>query len=234
MYQSRKPHRAETIEYRGIIFRRYPQSLRWPDRMYYTPSSPYRHKGVDRLHQEIWKDANGPIPPGHHIHHRDGNPLNNALDNLACVPGSQHNEYHMSLLSPAERARRRAWFHHIRPSSSNWHRSEAGREWHHELGQLSWHGRGYATYRCHHCGALFESRANDTHAIKFCSGACKSAARRAAGKDQEERICVICGKRYQTNRYARSATCSRSCRVSYSHRKRREANQLPGGLQSGG
>jgi len=33
-------------------------------------------------HRYIWESHNGPIPEGYHIHHRDGNPLNNRLENL--------------------------------------------------------------------------------------------------------------------------------------------------------
>ncbi|MGE5333207.1 MAG: HNH endonuclease signature motif containing protein [Nitrososphaerota archaeon] len=190
--------------------------------MYYTPSGQHRVRGVGRLHQEIWKDANGPIPEGHHIHHKDSNPLNNALENLECVAGSEHHEYHMSLLSEEEQAKRREWFHRIREKASNWHGSDAGRQWHAELGRLSWEGRGYTKHICQQCGLEFESRIESDRA-KFCSNSCKSAYRRSQGKDLEQRICVVCGRPFSSNRFRGAVTCSRSCRVTLGHRRKRES-----------
>ena len=231
MRRSGKPNTAETVEYKGVTFRRYPRSRRWPDRMYFTPSSTHRQRGMGRLHQEIWKDAYGEIPPGHDIHHRDGNPLNNALENLECVARAEHHDYHMSLLSPEARARRREWFHRIRQRASNWHQSEDGREWHRELGALSWEERTYRNYTCVHCGQIFTSRAVDTKSVKFCSNACKSAYRRVQGEDNEVRTCVVCGQPFTTNKYSSGVTCSRPCRVTLRHRRRRETTEQAGGLQ---
>lgn len=228
MRQTRPPNKPETVIYRGILFRRYPASRSRADRVYYVPSGQYRTKGIGRLHQEIWRDAHGPIPAGHHIHHRDGNSLNNSLDNLECVPGDEHHAYHMSLLSDEERAKRREWFHQIRRRASNWHQSSSGRQWHKELGKYSWEGRESQQYICQQCGSMFSSRG--IAPPKFCSNACKSAARRAKGLDLEKRICIICGARFSANKYQPNATCSRSCGGKLFHKRRREHS---GGLQSG-
>ena len=56
---------------------------------YYLCEFYYQKKGR-RLHREIWKDNNGPIPAKYHVHHIDGNRSNNALQNLTCIPGSEH------------------------------------------------------------------------------------------------------------------------------------------------
>lgn len=42
------------------------------------------------LHRRVWEDANGPIPDGWDIHHRDENKTNNALDNFECLPKAEH------------------------------------------------------------------------------------------------------------------------------------------------
>jgi hypothetical protein len=47
-------------------------------------------------HRVLWERAFGPIPPGHHIHHKDEDPLNNALDNLECLPHGAHVAHHMT------------------------------------------------------------------------------------------------------------------------------------------
>lgn len=41
------------------------------------------------LHQHVWELSNGPIPPGHVLHFKDGNPARCALSNLELVPKGQ-------------------------------------------------------------------------------------------------------------------------------------------------
>jgi hypothetical protein len=48
-------------------------------------------------HRWLWEQANGPIPDGHEIHHRDHNPLNNDLSNLMCVTAEWHDDHHQRL-----------------------------------------------------------------------------------------------------------------------------------------
>lgn len=57
-------------------------------------SSRYVWLGKQREHRAVWEEANGPIPEGAVIHHIDGNPSNNALDNLMLCPDQRH---HMRL-----------------------------------------------------------------------------------------------------------------------------------------
>lgn len=45
-------------------------------------------------HRWVWEQANGPIPPGHLIHHIDGDPRNNDIQNLACITKSEHAKIH--------------------------------------------------------------------------------------------------------------------------------------------
>lgn len=60
----------------------------------------YRQTSGERLwlHQETWKHHNGPIPAGHHIHHRDTNVANNNIANLACLPAGDHSKIHNPML----------------------------------------------------------------------------------------------------------------------------------------
>ena len=46
------------------------------------------------VHRACWEAYHGPVPSGHVVHHCDGNPLNNEIVNLACMPRSEHVELH--------------------------------------------------------------------------------------------------------------------------------------------
>jgi len=44
--------------------------------------------------RRIWEEANGTIPKGWHIHHRDSDFTNNAVSNLACLRAEEHMSLH--------------------------------------------------------------------------------------------------------------------------------------------
>jgi hypothetical protein len=48
----------------------------------------------------VFEEVFGPIPYGYVVHHLDGNPANDALDNLAIMSRSAHNRLHMNLKCP--------------------------------------------------------------------------------------------------------------------------------------
>lgn len=75
--------RREIIEFKGVKYYRYPDSPKRTHRVY------FQRQGK-QLHRAIWEDANGPIPDGFEVHHKDGNPLNNSVDNLEALPRSRH------------------------------------------------------------------------------------------------------------------------------------------------
>ena len=45
-------------------------------------------------HVVIWERYNGPVPDGYHIHHRDGDKLNNDIGNLEMVTPLSHKRHH--------------------------------------------------------------------------------------------------------------------------------------------
>jgi hypothetical protein len=201
-------NRSESVTYNGVVFRRYPDSPRRELRCYYTPGGTQRTKGVRRLHEEIWISTHGCIPAGFHVHHVDGNPLNNDISNLECISPKKHAAAHAR---PADE-KRRAHMAKIRPLATEWHRSSEGRRWHKENGVRSWVGRRGAMVRCVECGSDYECMARLAKA-SFCSKACKARARRRSGVDDIERQCLFCGKTFRVNRYARNVHCSLSCAV---------------------
>ena len=55
------------------------------------------------LHRAVWEAAHGPIPAGHHIHHRNHDWRDNRLENLECLPAVAHKSHH------AKQRRSMAW-----------------------------------------------------------------------------------------------------------------------------
>ena len=45
-------------------------------------------------HMLVWEQANGPIPKGYIIHHRNGKKDDNRLENLEALPRNEHNHRH--------------------------------------------------------------------------------------------------------------------------------------------
>lgn len=59
---------------------------------------PIRMRRSSRQYQLIWKFHNGNPTPGHHIHHQDFNPLNDAIDNLSLLDAQTHRDLHASMM----------------------------------------------------------------------------------------------------------------------------------------
>ena len=207
---------VDEIVFNGITFRRYPDAPGLSDQRYYTPNCKHVKDGVGKLHQAIWKHYNGNIPKGHHIHHKDGNYLNNSIDNLECVQLNDHLRSHALKQSEDPDALKRKQEHcdRIRPLTKKWHASEEGKKWHSENCKRLWELKTPVKKKCEQCGQEFDSYTN-RDSDKFCSNNCKSAWRRASGVDNETRTCIICGKSYRANKYSKSATCSRGCTATY-------------------
>lgn len=47
-----------------------------------------------REHRMVWETANGPIPDGYVIHHKNGDKLDNRLENLEMMTRAQHRKHH--------------------------------------------------------------------------------------------------------------------------------------------
>ena len=201
---------SDRIVFKGIVFRRYPNAKRRTDQVYFTPGIADKIKGAKRLHEEIWMDAHGEIPEGHHIHHADHDPLNNSIDNLVCILAGDHHRHHSS--TPERAAyltseKQLAHLAEIRGMAAEWHRSPEGREWHREHGFRVAAKRKSKPGECEQCGNAFVSKRPD----RFCSNPCKSAWRRESGLDDETRSCELCGAEFVTNKYRKNRYCTRSC-----------------------
>lgn len=67
--------------------------------------------------------------------------------------------------------------------------------------------------KCKMCGKEFATRSAGKTLAKFCSDKCRDAYKFLSKESAvfEERICVICGKKYKTEKRSTSKTCSRKC-----------------------
>ena len=147
------------------------------------PSENYYARGGIKLHRAVWSAAFGDIPKGCHIHHRDGNQANNAIDNLECLDGREHlsKEWQLRKSGLAEHFSENA-----RARAAEWHRSDAGRLWHKRHAERSkgWNKWKREPRNCLFCGNEYSAliRKNG-HVQKYCGNNCKAAdyrRRRAA------------------------------------------------------
>ncbi len=205
---------TDSVVFNGITFRRYPLSPDESCRKYYRCDGRFRKRGISYLHHEVWKYYNGEIPAGYHIHHKDGNTLNNDISNLELILGREHLSMHTRERAKTEREWFRKNLDAARPKAAEWHRTEEGHKWHVE------HGRKVAEEQaklpkvkriCEQCGKEFYTTSAAAGRARFCSDKCMAKHRRDSGVDNETRRCSICGKEFQCNRYAKQKTCSREC-----------------------
>lgn len=151
-------------------------------KVYYLCGFYFQNKG-SRLHRAVWEYHHGKIPKGYHVHHANANRSNNDIENLELLPGKEHCSNHCKTSERMEYGRMH--IERIRPMASEWHKSEAGRDWHSELAKSNWTKREPRTYVCSFCGKKFETKhiyAPDSN--HFCHQNCRAAAlrrRRACG-----------------------------------------------------
>lgn len=179
-------------------------------RFYLYKGESYYTAHEKRMHVYVWEHYNGAVPDGHHIHHKDENKHNNAIENLELIPGSEHIAAHNK--APGSWINSEAGKDHlaaVRPLTKAWHNSEEGKVWHKEHAAASNFGRfDYGVAKCLCCGKEYQKR---TKRAKFCGNNCRAQQRRLEGKDTEQRSCMECKQPFTVNRYAASTTCSRSC-----------------------
>lgn len=150
------------------------------------------------LHRLIWESVNGEVPNGFDIHHKDGNKLNNSIDNLQCLPHAEHLSIHMKQNSV---------------KIHEWHKTEIGRKFLGNKAKELWEKRPLYIIKCEQCGNEFQAKQIDR--AKYCDNKCEQAARRKRGDDLVERQCVICNKTFCINKYYKTLTCGYKCGSKY-------------------
>jgi hypothetical protein len=149
------------------------------------------------FHRIIWENERGEIPEGFDVHHKDGNKLNNAIENLECISHSEHLSKHMK----------------GKKIPNSWYKTPAGKKYRSEKSIETWKNREVHTLKCLQCGKDFQAIQIDR--AKYCDNKCEQRARRSRGDDNVERTCAICSKTFSINRYQKTLTCGSTCGSKY-------------------
>lgn len=169
----------------------------------------YHYCGKKLLHRLIWEHFKGQIPKGHVIHHKNGDKLNNSIENLECMSQTAHVRLHRLKESDVLSKRMSENSEKIH----SWLKTDKGINFLREKGRKEFENRPIRSCICHECGEEFSSK--HTVDTKFCSNNCMSRERRKSGKDNEERLCIICSNPFVINRYQFTKTCSKLCRAKH-------------------
>ena len=205
-----------------------PKKYIWFDGLKFTrdeDTNYYLNSAIgERLHRYIWKHYKGDIPEGYHIHHINGDRLNNDIDNLKLVKAEEHARIHGKERFENDKE----WFKRFHPKgiedAKDWHKSKEGIEWHkkqYEKTKDELHKIG--NFICEHCEKEYQAEATGNN--RFCSNKCKSAYRRELGIDNETRKCIVCNNKFEVNKYQKTKTCSKSCssKLAYKNRSKKNA-----------
>ena len=206
----------EVLLFEGVTYYRYPNAKRTSDRVYFRSGNGY-------LHRAVWEHHHGEIPPGHEVHHRDEDPANNAISNLELSAKSHHLHHHnpKGVCSDEQRAH----LARIRPKTAEWHGSAEGRRWHSQHARAVWKRLEPRDYVCEQCSAPFKSAKFGN--VRFCSGACKTAWRRAnCEQDSRPATCAHCAADFRASKYLKARYCSLSCASAARHHRNRESGKV--------
>ena len=150
---------------------------------YYRCGWYFQHRGK-RLHRMVWEHHNGPIPDGAHIHHKDGDRSNNAIENLECLTPQEHLG---GVHGKASGEFGRRWIDVARIAAAKWHGSAPGWLWHSD--HYERHIRRVMEERmaatCHECGSQYLVTVVRAKQAKYCGGACRARALRKRRKRGE-------------------------------------------------
>lgn len=195
--------RTETIIFDGKAYHRYPDSKSQTLRDY------YRHHPAKSvvlfLHREVWKRCHGrAIPKGYHVHHKDEDTGNNAIENLELLSYSDHmRRHHAGKCSPAKAAH----LARVRPKGWAWHKTPEGRAYHRKRARAWTAARPVVEVKCPICKTIRKVRQMTHPTTPYCSKVCRVKS----GVDKTERSCELCGKAFTANRWKPTRFCSMMC-----------------------
>lgn len=172
------------------------------------------HYKPHSLHRAVWEYYNGSVPAGMVIDHIDRDSSNNQIENLRAVTLSENSRN----VSGETTRKRREQMARASEKAREWHKSEAAKAVHSEIGKKAWQGRELREKICAHCGSVYYTREVGMQS-RFCSGNCKMRARTRRLNGQPEdaisptpaKKCVICGATFYSKK-AKAVTCSQKCR----------------------
>jgi len=145
-------------------------------------------KKAKGLHIAIWEEATGKtVPTGHHVHHKDGNQLNNHPDNLACITAKEN----LSLPKQGDRPKQKAHLAKARQSQAfkDWHAATRGSEWRKKIQRMAMEARRANPHHkvCQVCGTPYDTIEKRS---KYCSKQCqwKASGRRRRIRKNRRRL----------------------------------------------
>ena len=212
----------------------------------YCQTSTKHYSGRPTIHRAIWFYYYGEIPNGYHIHHIDGNPANNGIENLQCLTVADHAAAHhaMKMVTVCKNCGVKFETNSFRPKHFC---SEECKHQHTQSLQMetricavcgktfscrkslnqttcsnkcAWQIRpapSKITATCEVCGKEFTTI---RRGVRYCSQKCRVHAKYE--RDKVKRICPVCGKEFMSPKNPLSTCCSMSC----SHKYRRHPKSV--------
>lgn len=167
----KKTKNRETIIYRCQKYHRYPKAKTRQHRVYFWKHDK-QHKAPIALHRQIWIDNFGKISNGFVIHHKDGNPLNNSIENLESKNRSRHAKDHMRTPERRKLSRETAKKQGTRlyEAGAKWRKTPEGIEFNRKNTLTSL----FKTERDIICGVCKKSFKSRVHNAKYCSPTCSN------------------------------------------------------------
>jgi len=129
----------------------------------------YRRDITIFLHRHVWEKHFGKIPKGHHIHHKDGNKLNNDISNLECLSQSDH---HKKTWEKDDGTQKEIARRNIKKAIA-WRKKPEAKPVLSAKSKKAWLKRNYEKCICQYCSKKFESRL--AKLAKWCSKKCCKA-----------------------------------------------------------
>jgi hypothetical protein len=177
-------------------------------------------KRAKGLHVAVWEYHNKMnVPKGCHVHHIDGNTLNNDISNLEILTHSEHARRH----PVKDKEKWNKQLAEARIKATEWHRSKQGREWHKEHYHNSLGKAEVLEHNCKNCGKKIMSRKKT---VLYCSDECGEKYRGKTGRYKYQGICTVCGGTFEKTKRKKSApnssTCSKACssKLAYINRQK--------------
>lgn len=199
----------EAVFFNGLWYYRYPEHRWWHLRKYFW-AHPVSKEPPIPLHVAVYVRHFGPIPTGFHVHHRDGNTLNNDPANLTAVDRETHERLHSEMRRC--RGRRPEHLEHLAKCRAKMVKEE---------------------FFCTWCEASY--RAYPRGQNKFCSATCRGQSRatrlgqagrdKAAEKARAWRVKNPTAARAATKRYREAHAEERRAYSKKYMAKWREANR---------
>lgn len=168
-----------------------------------------------QIHRIVYAYHYGEIPDSYVVHHVDGNPANNAIENLKLMSLAEHGKHHnfpkvIQKFICAYCGKEYEAVANNNPQTGNkFCSAKCCEHFHNRLPKV--------TKKCVVCGKSFETTFNGVK--KYCSEICRRKS--ANVRHAETRACEWCGKKFSINRYRKTKYCSHTCHMKARHEENR-------------